>query len=109
MDLPAPAFERGPGHAEPLGCDMHRQSGDALETLQRQPDAGAAQVPALRPGPLKARQNTFPNPFPLEFGDGGQDMHLELAGGRRGVDALRQTDERDAERLEFLEQRDLGA
>jgi hypothetical protein len=35
-----------------------------------------------------------------------EDVHLQVAGRRRGVDALRQTDERHAEHLEFLQQRD---
>ena len=33
-------------------------------------------------------------------------MHLHLAGRRGGIDALRQTDKRHAEHLEFLQQRD---
>jgi hypothetical protein len=33
-------------------------------------------------------------------------MYLELPGGCRGVDAFAQRDERDAERLQVLEQRD---
>ena len=35
-----------------------------------------------------------------------EDMHLQLAGGRRGVDAFGQRDERDAESLQLVEQRD---
>jgi hypothetical protein len=39
---------------------------------------------------------------PLELRNGSEDVHLELARRGRGVDALGQTDECDAERLEFL-------
>jgi hypothetical protein len=34
-----------------------------------------------------------------------QDVHLELAGGRGGVDPFVQADERDPQYLKFLEQR----
>jgi len=33
-------------------------------------------------------------------------VHLELAGGRRGIDAFGETDERHAGRPQFIEQRD---
>src|SRR5262249_34138350 len=42
----------------------------------------------------------------LELGDRCQDVHLQLAGGRRRVDAFGQADERDPERLQIVEQSD---
>src|SRR5262249_43902431 len=41
-----------------------------------------------------------------EFRDGAEDVHLELPGRRRGVDAFAEADERDAERLQVVEQDD---
>ena len=69
------------------------------------------------PGPSKRRLSLRratrePGPYPfddprsLELGDRAEDVHLELAGRRRGVDALGQTHERNAERLQLLQQRD---
>ena len=48
----------------------------------------------------------FPNALALELGDRPKDVHLELAGRRRRVDPLGQTDDRDAEGLQLVEQRD---
>jgi hypothetical protein len=54
-----------------------------------------------RPGP-----HALDDPAALELRDRAEDVHLELAGGRCGVDALAERDECDAERLQVLEQRD---
>ena len=61
---------------------------------------------ALRPGPLQASQHPLSDALPLELGDRAEDVHLQLAGRRRRVDALGETDERHAERLQVLQQRD---
>src|SRR5262245_52208328 len=42
----------------------------------------------------------------LELGDRAEDMHLQLASWRRGVDVFRQRYERDPESLQLVEQRD---
>ena len=60
----------------------------------------------MLPGPLEARQDPFSNAFPLELGNRPEDVHLQLAGWSRRVDPLGEADERDAERLQFVEQRD---
>src|SRR5262245_59143615 len=66
---------------------------------------GSTEPLPLRPGALQARQYPLPNAFSLELRDGAQDVHLQLAGGRCCVDALRQADERNPERLQLVEQR----
>src|SRR5713101_5221755 len=42
----------------------------------------------------------------FKFGQGGQNVELQFSRGRRAIDALAQTHERDAHRLKLLEQRD---
>ena len=63
--------------------------------------------------PLAERFRTCQTgPYPLgdssafEFCNGPQNVHLELGGWSGRVDAFRQADEGDAERLKFLQQRD---
>jgi hypothetical protein len=53
----------------------------------------------LHPSPRQAGPDAFLNPRPLELGDRPEDVHLQLAGWRRGVDALGQADERNTKRL----------
>ena len=60
----------------------------------------------MRPGPLQAGLDPFRDARALELRDRAEDVHLQLAGGCRGVDALVERHERDAERLQLLEQRD---
>ena len=59
----------------------------------------------MRSSPRQAGANPFRDARALELGDRRQDVHLQLAGRRRGVDALGERHERDAERLQLLEQR----
>jgi hypothetical protein len=61
---------------------------------------------SLRRAPREPRPYPFHDPRSFEFGDRPEDVHLELAGRRRGVDAFRQTDEGYAERLQLLEECD---
>jgi hypothetical protein len=60
----------------------------------------------LRPGPRQPGPDPLDDTTAFEFGYGPEDVHLKTPGRRRGVDALGEADERDAERLEILEQRD---
>jgi hypothetical protein len=79
-------------------------SSDRLATRWRRSIASvgpdSSQALALRPGPLSARRDAFSDAFTLEVREGPQDMHLELPGWCRGVDAFRQADERHAKGLE---------
>jgi hypothetical protein len=52
----------------------------------------------LRLRARQARPHALDDRAALELGDLSQDVHLELAGGRRGVDAFAERDERYAER-----------
>jgi hypothetical protein len=63
-----------------------------------------AEPRALRSGPCQARVDPFADAFPLELREGGEDVQLQLAGRRGGVDAFVQADERHADRAQFLEQ-----
>jgi hypothetical protein len=65
---------------------------------------GRPQPFPLSSGSLQSGQHPFPNSFPLELGDGAEDVHLQLAGGRRRVDAFGEADERNPKRLQFIEQ-----
>lgn len=65
-----------------------------------------SQALALGPRALQARLDALGNPRPLELGDRTEDVHLELPGRRRGVDALTERDEGDAKGLKLLEQND---
>jgi hypothetical protein len=60
----------------------------------------------LRSGALEASQHALSDAFPLELCNRTEDVHLEFSGGRRGVDAFSQADERDSERLQVLQQSD---
>src|SRR3954453_10129124 len=64
-----------------------------------------SEPPALCTSPLEPSQHTLPDSLPLELRDRPEDVHLQLPGWCSGVDPLRQTDERDAEHLELLQQR----
>jgi hypothetical protein len=57
------------------------------------------------PGSLKAGQDAFADAFPLELGEGGEDVKLQLPGRCRAVDSLAEADGRDPERREIIEQR----
>ncbi len=59
---------------------------------------------SIGPSPCQPSTDPLRDPSPLELGDRGEDMHLQLArwGGR--VDPLGQRDERDAQRLELVQQ-----
>ena len=61
---------------------------------------------APRPGPLQTGLDALGDANALEFRDGAEDVHLQLASRRGGVDAFGQAHERDPERLEFVEQGD---
>jgi hypothetical protein len=67
-------------------------------------DAPAASPPAWLA--LQSGQHALSNPFPLKLRNRAEDVHPQLAGGRRRVDAFGQTDERDAEHLQLVEERD---
>jgi hypothetical protein len=62
--------------------------------------------------PLECREDPASSPIALHnlalriIGDRGQDMHLRLAGRRGRVDAFGQADERYAETLQLVDQRD---
>jgi hypothetical protein len=60
----------------------------------------------LRPGPRQPSPDAFHYATAFELGDRPDDLQLKPAGGRRGVYALGQADERHAERLQLVEQRD---
>jgi hypothetical protein len=60
----------------------------------------------LGAGSQKTGFNTFCNPGALELGDRPEDVHLQLTGGRRRVDALTERGERNSERVQLLEERD---
>jgi hypothetical protein len=55
---------------------------------------------------LQTRQHPFADALPLKLRDSGEDVHLELTRSSCGVYPLRQTDESNAERLQFIQQRD---
>ena len=66
----------------------------------------AAEGLALRHPPRQPGADALDDPRPLELSNRTEDVHLELAGGRRGVDPFREADERDAKRLKLVEERD---
>jgi len=61
---------------------------------------------ALGPRPLQTGHDPLRDARALELGDRPEDVHLQLAGGCRGVDALVERHERDAKGLQLFEQRD---
>ena len=69
-------------------------------------DGFLSETSPIGPRTCQPRTDPLRNPCPLELGDRGQDMHLQLARGRGGIDAFLQRDKRDPQRLELVEQRD---
>jgi hypothetical protein len=55
---------------------------------------------------LQTRQYPLWNALPLYLGDRSKNVHLQLAGRSGRVDAFSETDERHAEHLQIIEQRD---
>src|SRR5437867_3500241 len=88
LNLPAPPLHGRPGHAEPFRSNVHRQSIDTSQAIDGDHSPRPSESLALRPGALQARHHPFSDAFPLELRDGAEDVHLQLAGRRRRVDAL---------------------
>jgi hypothetical protein len=95
-----------PRDPEPSCCLAVGQSSNPSEGLRIDLTSGSAEPLPLRPRPRQPGPDAFYDASPFESSNGPEDLHLETPGRRRRVDALRQADERDAERLEFVEQRD---
>ena len=66
---------------------------------------GASQLSPLRSGPHKSGLHPLNDAPAFELRNRPENVHLELAGRRRGVDPFRQRHERNAERLEIFQQR----
>jgi hypothetical protein len=73
---------------------------------ERQIRRRTAESLAGRTNAGKASAHSFGDSCSLKFGNRREDVHLEFPGGRRGVDAFGQADERDPERLQVLQQCD---
>jgi hypothetical protein len=55
---------------------------------------------------VKARKDTLTDSSAFKLRDRAEQMHLKPPGWCGGIDSLTQTDERDAEGLEIIEERD---
>ena len=69
-------------------------------------DDPAAEPPPLPPDAGQSGSHPFGDSSPLEFRDRPEDVHLELPGWRRRINALRQRDEVHAQCLQIVEQCD---
>ena len=58
----------------------------------------------IEPFPVRFRKGISPQ-LALELGQCGQDIKLELPGGRHAVDAIAHRDERHADMLQVVEHR----
>jgi len=102
----SPPMDDRPADTERGRGIPQRQVGDRRERGVGDRQRPAAEACSLR---LRARQagaDALHDSAPLELRDRAEDVHLEPASRRRGVDAFVQRDERDAERLQIIEQRD---
>jgi hypothetical protein len=63
-----------------------------------------SELPALRLGASEARDDALLDTRPLELRNRGQNMQLQPPRWRRCVDALPKSHERNAQRLQFIEQ-----
>ena len=61
------------------------------------------ELPALLPGSGQASSYSFGDPGPFKLSDRRQDVHLELARWRGGVNAFSQTHKGNPKYLEFVE------
>jgi len=93
-------------HAEFLCRTAHGEMPGADYVRRLESGARAPQAPSGRTHPREACPHPLRNSRPLKFGDGAEDVHLELSCGRGRVDALGEADERHAKDLRFFEQRD---
>jgi hypothetical protein len=89
-----------------MSVQIARQATNPGEDFWIDPTSGSAEPLTLRSRPRQPGPNALDDTPPFEFSDGPEDLHLKSAGGRRCVDAHGEADERDAERLEILQQRD---
>ena len=76
-------------------------------TLETRSNGTRAWPPSFQPcafGALQACEHPFPDALALELGGGAENMHLQLPRWCRRVNPLGQTDERDSQRPQLLEQ-----
>jgi hypothetical protein len=76
---------------------------DRGEAFERQLLLRSSECLPLRPGPRKARHDPFADAVPLELSDCSEDVQLQTASRRSGVDAFVQRDERNTDCREFIE------
>ncbi len=94
----------GPRDPQPSCRVSLGQPGHAGEPFWIDPASRSPQSDALRPGPCQSGSDSFLDPGPLELGVRPQDVHLQLAGRRGGVDTLGERYERNPEHLHILKQ-----
>src|SRR5687768_2469336 len=92
--------------AEGLGGLAQREMRHGGELLVTDGRRTPAEAGALTARSRDARSDALDDAPPLEFGDGAENVQLQLAGWRRGVDPFRQADESDADGLQLVEERD---
>jgi hypothetical protein len=88
-------------------CAAARTDNPAVRSKSR-PVNRCGGRPIRRPCALGSREaspDALLDPAPLKLGDGAENVHLEFSGRRRGVDALGQAHEVDAESLQLVQQR----
>jgi hypothetical protein len=92
-------LERRPRNPE-AACGLPGgQASDRSEAFRIDPASWSTKADPLHPSPRRAGPPAFLNPRPLELRDRAQDVHLELAGRRGGVNPFGEADERHTERL----------
>src|SRR5580765_3324433 len=99
------SLERGAWNAQSTRRLAFRQADDFRESLRRHTTTWTTEPHTLSSRPSEPRLHPFLNPPSLKLRQCSEDVKLEFASGRRAVDALTHRDERNAQRLEFIEQR----
>jgi hypothetical protein len=97
-------MQHGRGYAEFRGRFPHREVGHAFEISTTDVSRATTQSLTFGTNPRQSSADALSDPCPLKFRDSSQNVHLELAGWSRRVDAFSKRYEGYPKRLEFLEQ-----
>jgi hypothetical protein len=91
------------GEAEGAGGLADAEGRSSPKVIPRDFMAGPTETYPLGFRPCEASAHALDDATALKLGDRGQDVHLEFASRRCAVNALREADERYAERLQLVE------
>ena len=100
-----PALDGRFGDSETLCRLPDREALNSSQAVLSQPQAWSAKSAPLLPGPGQSCRHSFSNPGPFKLSYRSQDVHLQLARWRGGVNAFSQAHKGNPQHVEFVERR----